>query len=150
MFRFAMIATIVLAFGAMSGCNNLSPNDNLSPILDQRLEDIEGNQSTIESNQNAIKLELGRLQNALEIQGENNEVQQGWFNVQADGIIITVFALVTIGMLLFYMYSSAKNKKVATILADQIRAYEDWELKEQVMAAAWNTGVEKTIFKMID
>jgi hypothetical protein len=150
MFRIAMIAIIALALGPISGCGNLSPRDNLSPILDQRLDDIEGNQSTLENNQNAIKIELGRLQNALEIQGRNNEVQQGWFNVQADGIIIAVFALLTISMLLYYMHRSAKNKKVADILADQIRAHEDWELKENIMAAAWNTSVEKTIFKMID
>ena len=150
MIRLAITILIALSLFTLSGCNNLSPSDNFNPQLDQRLDSIEGNQATIENNQNAIKLELGRLQNSLSIQGENNEVQQGWLNVQADGIIIAVFALSTIGLLLFFMWKSKHYKETAEILLDQIRAYDDWELKERVMAAAWNTKVEKTVFRMVE
>jgi len=145
-----MISLILISVILVPGCGNLSPFGNLSPELDQRLDEIEGNQNTLENNQNAIKIELGRLQQALEIQGNANEVQQGWLNVRADGIIIAVFAVATIGMLLYYMYKSSKYKKVSTILADQIKLYDDWEFKEQVMASAWNTDVEKSIYKLIE
>ena len=116
MIRLAITTLIALSLFTLSGCNNLSPSDNFSPHLDQRLDDIEGNQATIESNQNVIKLEIGRLNNALSIQGENDEVQQGWLNIQADGIIIAVFALSTIGLLLFFMWKSKHYKETAEIL----------------------------------
>ena len=150
MSRLIMMPLILIALLIVPGCGNLSPFGNLSPELDQRLDDIEGNQNTLENNQNSIKIELGRLQQALEIQGNANEVQQGWLNIRADGIIIAVFAVLTIGMLLYYMYQSSRYKKVSNILADQIKLYDDWEFQEQVMAAAWNTEVEKTIYKLIE
>jgi len=147
MVRLAIAMIAVICVIALSGCGNLSPRIN--PELEQQLEELKGNQNTLENNQNAIKIELGRLQNALEIQGENNEVQQGWLNIQADGILIGVFGIGTIGLLLFYMYKSSKYKKVSTILADQVRMVDDWDLKDDIMAAAWNTEVEKTVYKMI-
>lgn len=150
MFKYLMITCLALGITSFAGCGNLSPRDNLSPQLDQRLDNLEGNQNTLENNQNAIKIELGRLQNHLAVKGENNDVQQGWLNIQADGIIIMIFALTTIGMLLFFIYRSNKYKRTADLLAGQIRAYNDYDLKERVMAAAWNTNLEKQVFKMIE
>jgi len=147
MLRGTLISLALIAMIGLPGCGNLSPRIN--PELQQQLDKIEGQQNTLENNQNSIKIELGRLQNALEVTGENNQVQQGWLNVQADGIIIGVFALITISLLLYYMYRSTQYKKISMILADQVRLYDDDELTETVMAAAWNTEVEKTIYKMM-
>lgn len=146
--RLTMALLITTLFAGCGGF--LSPRDNLSPIVDQRLEDIEGNQATLENNQNAIKVELGRLQNALRINGQSNEVQQGWLNLQVDGLVIGVFSIVVISLLLFYMYSASKNKQIAKMIGEQIKNYQDEDLKEYIMAASWNTGLERDIFKLID
>lgn len=130
------------------GCDNLSPRDNFSPKFDQRLEDIEGNQNTLENNQNAIKLELGRLNNSLNVPGKDNRIQQGWFNVQADAFIIAIFSITVIVLLLYFMYCSIHYYKAANIMASEIKSLDD-DVKENIMASAWNTDVEKTIFKMI-
>ena len=135
----------------LSGCGrNLSPQGNLSPQLAQDLDDIKGNQATLENNQNAIKIELGRLQNELSLSNSNNnELQQGWINVQSDGILIGIFGLLTIGMILFYMSKARKYKQMTDILGQQIKLYDDEEIKEKVMAASWNTHVEKDIYRLM-
>ncbi len=143
-------ASCLLLLTAFTGCGNLSPRDNLSPQLDQRLEKIEGNQNTLENNQNAIKLEIGRLQQSLTVPGDNNEIQQGWLNVQADGIIIGVFSVLIVGLMLWFMRSSMHYKQTAVIMGEQIKESDDEEVKERVMAAAWHTNVERTVFNLIE
>lgn len=144
-----VVGLFLLSVLFLSGCGNLSPKDNLSPQLKQQLEDINGSMNTLENNQNSIKIELGKLQQTLNVGGNDNQIQQGWLNVKADGIVIGIFAAATIGMLLFYMYKAEKYKKVATILGEQVRDFADPDIKEAIMAAAWATPVEKDIFKMI-
>lgn len=146
---FAIVALFVLCL-ATTGCNNLSPRDNLSPQLEQQFRDIRDSQANLENNQNAIKIELGRLQNALQVDGDSNQVQQGWLNVKADGMVVAAFGVITIGMLLYYMHQTSKYKKVSEIISGQIRAHDDLVLKEKVMAAAWNTNVEKSVFRLLE
>ncbi len=143
-------ASCLLLLTAFTGCNNLSPRDNLSPRLEQQLENIEGNQNTLENNQNAIKLEIGRLQQSLAIDGNQNEIQQGWLNVQADGIIIGVFSILIVGLMLWFMRSSMHNKQATAIMGEQIKEADNEDVKESLMAAAWHTNVEKTIFNLIE
>ena len=144
----ASLAILVLV--ATAGCDNLSPRDNFSPQLDQRLERIEGDQNELENLLNSIKVELGSLRQSLDLQNSNNnEIQQGWLNVQADGILISIFAIVIIGMLLYYMYRTKHFQDAAEMMAEQIRNDLDYETKERIMAAAWNTHVEKTVYKLI-
>ncbi len=143
-------ASCLLLLMAFTGCGNLSPRDNLSPQLEQRLDAIEGNQNTLENNQNSIKLEIGRLQQSLSVGGNENQIQQGWLNVQADGIIIGVFSVMIVGLMLWFMRSSMHYKQTAEIMGEQIKESDDEEVKERVMAAAWHTNVEKTIFKLIE
>lgn len=143
----AMMSFILM----LSGCGkNLSPQDNISPKLDQKLDSIEGHQATLENNQNAIKLELGRLQNEMALNNSNNnQMQQGWVNIQSDGVLIGVFGLMTIGMILFYMSKAKKYKQISDILGQQVQVHNQPEIKERIMAAAWNTNVEKDIYKLV-
>lgn len=147
---FKVLALIAVTLAIIPGCNNLSPRDNFSPQMEQRLKNIEGDQATLENNQNAIKIELGRLQNSTKIDGENNQVQQGWLNFKGDGLFVGIFGIVTIGMLLIFMYKSAKYKKIANIMGEQIKFSDNIHLKEQVIASAWNTGLERDVFRLIE
>lgn len=131
------------------GCQNLSPRDNFSPELEQKIEKIEGNQNTLENYMNSMKLQLANLQNSLNVPGDGNNVQQGWLNVQADGIVIGTFSLLTIGVALFYMNRYNHYRTTCKIMSEQIKTSDDYELKERIMAAAWNTKVQKTIYNMI-
>ena len=148
--KFLLAASCLLLASTFSGCGNLSPRDNLSPQLMQQIDKLQGNQNTLENNQNALKLEIGRLQQALTMQNSNNnQIQQGWLNVQSDGIIIGIFSVLIIGMMMYYMWQSSHYEKAAEILGEQVKESTDDDLKERVMAAAWNTNVEKTVFKFI-
>jgi hypothetical protein len=140
---------MLLALSSLSGCKNLSPSDNLSPKLDQKIGQLQGNQNTIENDLNSIKAQLSQLSQTLELQGNNNQLQQGWLNIKGDGIFVGGFALVTISMLLFYMWRSSHYQKTTEVLAGQIRAHDDKDLKERIMATAWNTGVERAIYELI-
>lgn len=161
--RIATLAYPCLVLGCLvlGGCSdNLSP---LSPKLQQELNNQNAKINGIENNQNAIKLELGRISNELGIQNSNvQEMQQGWLNVQGqlsrnensgvqilqgDGPLFLVFAVITLGMLLYYFYRAEKYRKTATFFARQIRM-ADPGVQERVLTAAWKTDVEREVFNM--
>jgi len=139
----------VLSLLGLTGCGNLSPRDNFSPKIDEKIGKIEGNQNELENNLNSIKTELMNIKNSLKIDGQNNQVQQGWLNIRSDGYVIGAFGAITIGMLLFYMYKSNKYQKTATILSEQIKLHNDETLNERILASAWNTNVEKTVYSLL-
>ena len=157
---FAMLALIPLTVG----CNNLSPRDNLSPRLDQNLNNENARINGLENNMNSLKLELGRISNELSFTNSNvREMQQGWVNIQGqlsrnensgiqvlqgDGALFLVFATVTLGMLFYFMFQTDRYKKTAEFFATQIKQSEDQELHERVLTAAWNTKLEKDVFTM--
>ena len=143
-----IIAFLVLTL--LPGCSLLSPSHNLSPNQKQDIGKIEGKQPTVEDNLNSIHSEIAKLQSSIELQGSNNKVQSGYLNFEGNGWAVGAFAIVTISMLLFYMYKSSRQQKIAEILAGSIRAYGNSDLNERVLAAAWKTGVEKDIYQMIN
>jgi hypothetical protein len=119
-----------------SGCNNLSPRDNVSPRLQQQIDNHNGKIDRIESNQNAIKLEMSR-------RNDNSGVQI----FQGDGGLLLAFGIVVILCVTFYFYrSSARNEKMVFLLAEQIKSYNDPNLEEHILKAAMYTEVEKDIF----
>ena len=145
------LAIIMLALMVIApGCSLLSPSHNLSPKLDQKIGEINGKQATLENNLNSVHAEIAKLQATVELQGNNNRVQEGYLNISgSEGYLIGVFALVTISMLLFYMYKSSHYQKTTEVLAGQIRAYDNGELRERILATAWKTGVEREIYDLI-
>lgn len=148
----------------VAGCNNLSPRDNLSPELKQQLENSNSKINGIENNQNSIKSELGRLSNDLTIHDSQiKEMQEGYFNLRAtlsqnensgiqvlqgDGALVLVFAVATVGMLLYYFYCSLQYQRTARVLAKQIADYQDPELHNRVLQAASVADVEKTLYHL--
>lgn len=154
------LTAILLCSLFLSGCGGiLSPRDNLSPQLEQQFENTNGKISGLQTDQQAMKIELARITQEI---GEVRDMQQGILNMQANnnnengiqilqgsGSLILIFGLITIGMLLYYFYKSKSNEKTAKILAQQIKLRGDPDLQERVMSAAINTDVEKQIYELI-
>lgn len=154
-----LIGATILATILFSGCNNFSPR-----LPKQEIENQNGRINGLENNQNALKIEIGRIANELGIQNSQvREMQQGWMNLQAtvsrndnsgiqilqgDGALFIVFATVTLAMLFYYVFQMEKYKKATSILAREIVKYENVDLKNRVLLASENTDVEQLIFRL--
>jgi len=164
MARYALIALVAMLL-VLPGCGNLSPRDNLSPQIQQDLDNQKGRINGLENNQNAIKLELGRLSNELGIQDSQvKEMQQGWINIQAalnrnensgiqilqgDGPLVGIFCLATLITLLYFFRRGEQYRKTAAMLGRQISMHNDGRLKHDVLAAAMNTDLEKQVYRLV-
>lgn len=150
------IAIALFAVLLFVGCDNFSPR-----MRRQNLNNENARINGLENNQNALKLELGRIANELGIQNSQiDEIQQGWANVKAhnenkgiqvfngDGALILVFATITVGMLFYYMYQAERFRKATSIIAREIAKVQDPSLKRQILLAAENTEVESLIAKI--
>lgn len=157
--RISIMAIMLFAVVNLTGCGILSPRDNLSPQLQQQFDNTNGKISGLQTDQQAVKLELARITQEI---GEVRDMQQGIMNLQANnnnrngvqilqgsGGLTMAFGIVIIAMLLYYFYKSRSHKKTAQILAQQIKMYDNHDLEEKVMAAAMNTDVEKEVYSMV-
>lgn len=154
--KWAILVTFLFLF---TGCADISP---LSPKLDQKIDNQDGQIEDIRSNQNGLMLELGKLRNQTDVNARDiGNMQQGVINqsnqnsgvqiLQGEGPLILAFALGTIAMLLIYHYrtKAAKNEKVVELLSDQIALYDDVNLDNEVFMAALHTDVEGDIYRSI-
>lgn len=137
-----------------------------SPRMQNRYDNKNGKIDEIKENQNGIMLEIGKLRQNAEIQNSQlKEVQQGMLNLnatgirnenkgvqilQGDGALILIFALGTIGMLLFYFKKKAdKNEQIAKIMADEVMGMNDAKLNDNILRAAMHTNVETEVYRMM-
>lgn len=151
--KFLLSIFICLMF---SGCG-------FSPRMQNRFENKNGQIDEIRENQNGIMLELGKLRQNAEIQNSQlKEVQQGMLNLnatgirnenkgiqilQGDGALILIFALGTVGMILFHYKKKAdKAEQVANILAQEVALINNAELNDNILRASMNTQVKKEVF----
>lgn len=148
----AISATFLLA---LSGCGNLSPR------LGQEIDNQNGRIDNLETIQNGIKGEIGKLENKNEIQDSQiGQMQQGFANYQNSGVqifsgpgglLFATFALVggvvMLVITLHYRREAARQEKVASILAQQIVEKNDEELIDRVFMAALHTDVEEPVLK---
>ncbi len=124
-----------------TGCAEVSPRDNLSPRIEQKIDNANGKIDRIESNQNAIKF-------AIEKRTENTNTGVQFF--QGEGGLIVGFGVVVIICVTIYFYrSSQKNEQIAKMLTEQIRAFNDPELEDSILRAALYTDVEKDVYHMM-
>lgn len=122
-----------------TGCGNLSPRDNASPRLEQKIDNANGKIERIESNLNTMKFNI-------EQHYQNSGVQI----LQGEGGLLLVFGIVTILFATLYFYlKSVKNDKIAKILSEQIKSSNDPNLEENVLKAALYTNVEKDVFHLL-
>jgi predicted PurR-regulated permease PerM len=145
---------------AVSGCNNLSPR------LEEQIDNQNGKIDEIRSVQNGISTELGNLRAENTItDSELEALQQGWVNLnarlssndnsgiqilQGDGALIMVFSLSIAGMLLWHYRDKAKkSEKVSEILAQEIVGKKDPALEDKVFLAASHTNVESNVYHLM-
>ena len=116
---------IIIFIIFISGCGNFNPR------LQNRIANENGKIEDIRNNQNGFMLELGKLRNEAQIQNSQlKEVQQGMLNMnnalsrnensgiqilQGDGSLMLIFALASIGMLLFHYRNKANNNEKIAI-----------------------------------
>jgi len=156
-----ILAFIVLGLLLFPGCGNLSPRLN---------EDIENQNGVIEelkNNQNGIIAEIGKLRQESEVHAEKlDNFQQGLVNLnaklssnensgvqilQGDGALLLVFGVATVFIIMVFYYKSKsdKNEKAASILAQSVVAQDDISLEDSVFLNAMHTDVEKEIYNLI-
>lgn len=151
---------IVAAFSVFcaAGCGNLSPR------LNQDLNNSNGRIGEVENMQNSMKAEVGKLQSQAEIQNSKlDRIQQGLMNVQnnADnhgvqifsgtgGLVLAAVACFgTIFVALHYRGQSLLHEKTANLLAERIVSHNDPRLQESVFEAALHTPVAKNVLQLI-
>lgn len=153
--KFLIIGLLV---ASVSGCGKFSP---LSPELDQKIDNQNGQIEELKNNQNGIMLDLLKLRQDAQINADKiDNFQQGLLNLkgnsnensgiqilQGDGPLIMIFALITIGMMLIYHYRTKymKYEKLSDIIAQQVVGYNDRDLDNKIFLAALNTEVEKEL-----
>lgn len=141
------------------GCQAFSPR-----MGKQQLDNQNAKINGLENNQNALKLEVGRIQNELGINNSTvKEMQQGWANLQAtvsrndnsgvqilqgDGALIIIFATITMAMLFYYVFRSEQYRKASLILAQEMASCNDPNLIHRVRMAAAHTNVKELVHKL--
>ena len=143
------------------GCGNLSPR------LNEKINNQQGQIEEIENNQNSIKNELLNLRNEQNISdSELKEIQQGIFNLQSNnsnsgiqifsgpgGILIAAIAICAFFILTMtsYYYKSVadKNEKIVCMLAEKIISFDNQYLNEEILKAASYTEVEDDVFTIL-
>ena len=154
----AMIATFLLV---LSGCGNLSPR------LDQEIDNANGRIDNLDTITNGFKNEIGKMQNENEIQNSKiGQMQQGFANLQSNyensgvqilsgpgGLIFSVVALVGVcGMMVIvfhYRGEASRKEKAADILAEKVAEMGDPALNDQIFQAALYTDVEEDVLKLM-
>ena len=152
--RWILIGALLLL---TTGCMDISP---LSPDLNNRIDNQNGQIEDIRNNQNGIMLDLLKLRNEQQqyardvenqVQGMFNESNSGIQILQGDGALILVFAVAVMAMFLVYHYKTRADKshKAAEIMAQQIAVFNDDQLDNEVFLSAMNTEVEEDIYHMM-
>lgn len=155
------IASIAIAFVLLfsSGCGNLSPR------LNNRIDNAEGKIGNLENMANSLKAEIAKLQTQTEIQSEKiSQLQQGLANFQSNnenygvqilsgpgGIMLSLFGVMALVLIaLHYRKQSIVNEKTATILAQTLAASRDPVLEEEAFKAALHTEAEEKVLNLLN
>lgn len=143
---------------SMAGCGNLSPQNK------QKIDNANGRIGELESINQGLKLELGKLQNQADIQNSRLEkLQQGLLNMQSNnensGVQIFsgpgglfVACVITMGAVLIalnYRSEAQKHKQAADIMAQQIVLKEDPDLEDEVFKMAIHTPAEEAVYNAV-
>ena len=143
------------------GCGNFSPR------LQNRVDNQNGKIDDIRSNQNGLMLEIGKLRNEAQISNSQlKDIQQGMINMnnalsrnensgiqilQGDGSLMLIFALITVGMLVFHYRNKANNnEKIANIFAKEVARFNDAKLNDNILRTSLYTPVESKVFNILN
>lgn len=145
---------------SLIGCGRISP---ISPQLDQRLNNTDGQIDELKNNQNGLMLELGKVNQKQELIGRDIEnAQEGILNLKGSSnsgvqifsgdsglmsLVLMLFALIY--SIYYYRSKFLRSEKTSEILAQQIAIKNDSELDDKVFMSALNTEVEKDIYHLM-
>ncbi len=144
-----------------TGCADISP---LSPHLDNKINNQQGQIEELKNIQNGLNLELGKQRNDLSLQNSQiKELQQGVINLkgssnensgiqifQGDGALLLVFATLVVIIVFIYQYMIGKrHAKTADLLASQIALRDDADELEEVFKACLYTDIEADVYDLI-
>jgi len=152
------IFLIALVF--LTGCANFNPRNN------PKIQNQNGKIEDIKTNQNGLMLELGQVRQELSAQNSKlKEIQSGLVNInsaisrnentgiqiiQGDGALIFIFAIIVIGMFLFYYRDRAiKSEKTSELMAREIARFNSVKLETEILSTAAEENKAKDIYELI-
>lgn len=152
------IFLIVLVF--LTGCANFNPRNN------PKIQNQNGKIEDIKTNQNGLMLELGQVRQELSAQNSKlKEIQSGLVNInsaisrnentgiqiiQGDGALIFIFAIIVIGMFLFYYRDRAiRSEKTSELMAREIARFNSVKLETEILSTAAEENKAKDIYELI-
>jgi hypothetical protein len=152
------IFLIALIF--LSGCANFNPRNN------PKIENKSGKIEDIRTNQNGIMAEIGKLRQEMEVNNSKlKEIQSGLVNInsaisrnentgiqiiQGDGALIFVFAIIVVGMFLFYYRDRAiKSEKTGELMAREIARFNSPKFETEILSIAAEENRAKDIYELI-
>lgn len=144
----------------ITGCQNFSPRSQ------PNIENPGGQIDEINSNQNGIMAEIGKLkQEAQLLNSQLKEVQNGLVNLnmaisrnensgvqilQGDGSLIMIYSLAIMGMLLYwYRDRAVKGEKTAEILAAEVAKLNDPFINDNILRNAMENKCEQHVFRLL-
>ncbi len=148
-----LITTILF----LSGCGNLSPRHQ------QKIDNTNGKIGEVETLQNSLKAEVGKLQSAEISNSRLDRLQQGLLNFQKNeenngvqilsgsgGLMLAFLGFVCLSIVAVYYRSTAKmHEKTANILAERIVNHGDPLLINAVFEGALHTTAEANVLSLI-
>ena len=156
-----LLLLAILSISVISvGCANFNPRNQ--PRIDRnsgRVEDMQ-------SNQNGVMAELGRIRQEMSnTNSKLKEIQTGMVNlntavsrndntgiqiIQGDGALIFIFSIIVLGMFLYWYRDRAiKSEKTTEMMAKEIARYNDPVLNEQVLRAAVDNDRGREVYTLI-
>lgn len=152
------IFLIALVF--LTGCANFNPRNN------PKIQNQNGKIEDIKTNQNGMMIELGQVRQELSAQNSKlKEIQSGLVNInsaisrnentgiqiiQGDGALIFIFAIIVIGMFLFYYRDRAiKSEKTSELMAREIARFNSVKLETEILSTAAEENKAKDIYELI-
>ena len=157
--KLAAILAIIISIN-LAGCANFNPRNN------PKIQNQNGKIEDIKNNQNGLMLELGQVRQEISAQNSKlKEIQSGLLNInaaisrnentgiqiiQGDGALIFIFAIVVIGMFLFWYRDRAiKSEKTNELMAREIARFNSHKLETTILSAATEENKGKDVYEII-
>jgi hypothetical protein len=152
--KYILLITIFLA-----GCQ-VNP---LSPKLNNRINNSQGEIDDIKNNQNGLMADLLNLKGKLDVVAKEIEnIQNGYINknnrnygiqiFHGDGGAIIGFSLLCFLLYLIYNYrlQAIKYKKTSEIIGEEVKKLKDLDLENRIFMMAISNHVEKNTYEALN
>ena len=155
-----LLVCIAILCISIAGCANFNPRNQ------QKINNQQGHIEDIRNNQNGVMAEIGKLRQEIGIQNSKlKEIQNGMLNInaalsrnentgiqiiQGDGALIFVFAIIVIGMILFwYRHRAVQGEKNCEIMAKEIAKFNNPVLNENILKSAARNNTAPEVYGLL-